>query len=926
MLSIDAIIFIGFLILNLTLGLMSSRGVKNIKEYAIGDRNFSTITIAATIVATWIGGDNLFSSLSETHANGLYFIWSIIMGDVTCFLTIGLFFAPRLAEFLGKLSVAEAMGSLYGKHVRVITAIAGFIGAGGSIAVQLKLAGLLFNYCFGIDSIYGIFIAGTIIILYSTLGGIKSVTFTDLIQLFTFGTIIPTLAYFILKTLDINIIENLSSNELFDYKEVFDFSQPKALYYLFFFFFWAIPGFDPAIFQRITMAKNTTQVKRAFVIAGITCLFISLIMALISILILSTQPDIQPEDTLKYILFGYSSYTGLKGLVLAGIMAMVMSTADSYINSTSVLISHDFCHTLGIRPIKDELIFSRVTSLIVGVFSIMLALRSGSLLDLIIATSMLYMPIVTVPFIMALLGFRTSSKSVLIGMGAGFSVLVIWEMFLKNGDIEGLIPGMVANLVFLVGSHYLLKQPGGWVGIKNPRPLIIARQERRESWRRFIQSIKTFDIVKICTKNSLRGEGLIALFGVFIMISVFSNTYTLPRNLQQQYSYLLDIFYPAILFISTSFISYPLWLPAWKKVSSVSIFFNITTFLVLVCFSFLMVIISNFAEIQLMIFMVNIILISVLMCWRLALFFIFSGVIFTSIIYNYYLASKLPSEILAFSEFKIIYLLLLISSIIMIFLRPKQEYQEITEQRAHHLGQQVNYSNKELEKSLQIRNEFLRNLEHEAHTPITGITSMGQVLYENYDKLSKEQVYSGLEEIAKSSERLSSLVDNLIDLSKLSSLSYKLNKTDTNLSELVYDRLNYCKKLYLNGKELEFLTKIENNVMLSCDKYYIKTALDNLIINAIQYSKEGAITIELSNKNDLVEFIIQDEGIGIPQSELFDIFYSFKVSSKTKTPAGGRGIGLALCERVAAVHGGSIKAESDGKKGARFVFVLPQGT
>lgn len=72
-----------------------------------------------------------------------------------------------------------------------------------------------------------------------------------------------------------------------------------------------------------------------------------------------------------------------------------------------------------------------------------------------------------------------------------------------------------------------------------------------------------------------------------------------------------------------------------------------------------------------------------------------------------------------------------------------------------------------------------------------------------------------------------------------------------------------------------------------------------------------------------IEFSITDEGIGIPQEEIYDIFAPFTVSSKTKTPAGGRGIGLALCKKVIELHGGVIKASSNGKSGATSKFNLP---
>jgi len=91
--SVDSFIFIGFLIANVVFGLTSSHGVKSIREYAVGNRNFSTATLVATIVATWVSGEFFYSNIFETYSKGLYAMW-IALGDPIYLLTIGLFFAP----------------------------------------------------------------------------------------------------------------------------------------------------------------------------------------------------------------------------------------------------------------------------------------------------------------------------------------------------------------------------------------------------------------------------------------------------------------------------------------------------------------------------------------------------------------------------------------------------------------------------------------------------------------------------------------------------------------------------------------------------------------------------------------------------------------------------------------------------------------
>ena len=102
-------------------------------------------------------------------------------------------------------------------------------------------------------------------------------------------------------------------------------------------------------------------------------------------------------------------------------------------------------------------------------------------------------------------------------------------------------------------------------------------------------------------------------------------------------------------------------------------------------------------------------------------------------------------------------------------------------------------------------------------------------------------------------------------------------------------------------------------------------ALDNLIINSINYAKSGTIGINLKQDKDkeAIVFSISDEGIWIPPEELEEVFEEFTVSSRTQSFAGGRGVGLAVCKKVIELHGGTIKAESK-RMGTTIWFTLPK--
>ena len=921
--NIDSLIFISFLFINFVAGLYYGRGVKNIKDYAIGNSNFSTMTIAATLVATWMSGSVFFAYITESYNNGLYFIW-VTLGDGIFFLIMAYFFSLRLGEFLGKLSIAEAMGDLYGQKVRVITAIAGCIGTSGVMAAQLKVSGLLFEYSFGAPSSYGIIIGALIIGIYSAFGGIKSVTFTDVIQLFTFGTIIPTLAFFIYETLDnIDLVfHTLKTNDLFNYKEVFDFTRPKSFYYLTLFIYFIFPFFQPAIFQRIAMAKNVMQVKKSFIIAGITCFFIVSTITFIGVLVLSINPNLKTEEIVKNVIFEYS-YVGLKGLTITGIMAMLMSSVDSYINSTSVLFVHDFCKPLGIRIAKDELTASRITSFAITILALLLALSGDSLLNLIILAYSFYVPVVSIPFVMAVLGFRTSTKSVLISMAVGFTTVISWKTFISNDSIDGMIPAMVANLIALMGSHYILKQPGGWVGIKDQKNFDEIKIQNKLKLSRFIKKFFNFKFIDFIKKNTPRQDYIHCTLGLFCIVSAYSNMYTIPKEIQTSHLTLINIILPSVLFLSTMIMSYPLWPQKFKNTDAIVLIWNLVIFYILGCIGLLFVFISQFSSFTLMIYMVNLIIISVLLRWNMALTIMVSSILLTTKFYHFYQSSYLKIDNPLIVDFKIGYLLVLITGILVVFLRPQQDKQDSFEKRMDLLDKKVYNQNIELRSSLKVKNEFLANISHEIRTPFTGVYSLSQSLNSFYDTLEESKRRKIINLIAINSERLNQLIENILDLSKLSSLKYELKLENLNLSEIVYERVNICKKSYLDEKDIQFILNIENDIIALCDEHYIKSVIDNLIMNAIKYSKDGKITINLHKTfNNKVNFSIQDEGIGIPKEELLSIFDVFVVSSKTHTPAGGKGVGLALCKKTIELHKGKIWAESDGEKGSTFFFTL----
>ena len=923
--DIDIAIVVGFLILTLVAGLYYGRGVRTVEDYALGGRNFSTEALVSTIVAT-VGTGSLFVvGVLRTYTHGLYDLIPTC-GMALSFLLLAYILIPRMSEFLGSISVAESMGKLYGKNVRLITALSGAIGATG-VAVQYRVFGDLLNYFLNLNSTYVILVSGFIVTVYSAFGGIRSVTFTDILQFITFGIAIPLLGILIWSKLNTTGSFSLTkafSSRIFNYKEVFDFYSIEFWSMLMLFIYFSMPLLHPAFFQRIIIGKDIQQVKRAFSISAVILFVLIILIAWIPFLIFNDNPSLEPNQLLGYIIDNYT-YAGFKGFIIAGIMAMAMSSADSFINSASVLFAHDFCKPLGIFN-NNELLVTRVFACILGVMSALLALSDRDLLGIILFANSFYMPIVTIPLLLAILGFRTSTKSVLIGMGAGFTTVMIWKILGINFD--DIVPAMLMNLVFTMGSHYILKQQGGWVNTKK-----LLEEKKQES---LFSKMKNFNLIEFLKANTPNDNKSYTLFGIFCFISTVSTIYlTHDYTMSKHFNILLYID-QLMLVVSCFFMFYLMWSPKLKHPLFLSIVWHISLVFMLSFYSSFFLLLSNFGTVQLVIFTLNLMVLFNLSKWKNALGIIFIGFPLSMQVYRQYSGAETVELTLGHGYIDFIYVILLVITALIAFLKPKQEYQEATEakvgtleteitdlsEKVTHYTERISDQGKEIERLGATAQKILNNVNHELRLPVGNVMNFAEMLNDGLEKLNKNQLKMLSDEVYKNSNRLSSMIMNMLDLATLKAKKIELSKSMINFGELVRDRVQLCRKMYLGKKHIDFEMSIEENVFVNVDPNYMRQTVDNLVINAINFSTQGVIRISALRKGNFVEFIIEDDGIGIPREELYDIFTPFKMGSNTASKAEGRGVGLALCKAALEAHGGSITAESKGGKGARFRFLI----
>jgi PAS domain S-box-containing protein len=246
------------------------------------------------------------------------------------------------------------------------------------------------------------------------------------------------------------------------------------------------------------------------------------------------------------------------------------------------------------------------------------------------------------------------------------------------------------------------------------------------------------------------------------------------------------------------------------------------------------------------------------------------------------------------------------------------------------------------ENANKVKSEFLANMSHELRTPMHAILSFTHLGLKQFktlplDSLRTEKLQNFLNNIESSSQRLLSLLNNLLDLSKLESgkEAMELKNHDLYLlSQQIQDE--FLAKI--QEKQLNFIINTPTNPQITlCDKNKILQVLGNLTANAIKFSAEKKsifVDIEAAQivlgkratdigKTEGVLLSFTDQGVGIPENELLTVFDKFIQSSKTKNGAGGTGLGLSICHEIISAHKGKIWAEHNPEGGAIFKLFLP---
>jgi PAS domain S-box-containing protein len=251
-----------------------------------------------------------------------------------------------------------------------------------------------------------------------------------------------------------------------------------------------------------------------------------------------------------------------------------------------------------------------------------------------------------------------------------------------------------------------------------------------------------------------------------------------------------------------------------------------------------------------------------------------------------------------------------------------------TELRRSHseLEQRVTERTAQLNDAVQARDEFISIASHELKTPLTPLKLQIQSILRNLHRfpggiVPSEQVSKLLKTSDRQIRRLTHLIDDLLDVSRITAGKLSLRREQINLNQLVRETVDsYAEQLAIACSPVSI--DAPEPVAGFYDQVRIEQVIGNLVTNAMKYAPGGAITIRVQGKKESAIVSIEDQGPGIPADQIERIFSRFERGASRVV--GGLGLGLYISRQIVEAHGGTIYAETRDEGGARFVVTLPR--
>ena len=243
------------------------------------------------------------------------------------------------------------------------------------------------------------------------------------------------------------------------------------------------------------------------------------------------------------------------------------------------------------------------------------------------------------------------------------------------------------------------------------------------------------------------------------------------------------------------------------------------------------------------------------------------------------------------------------------------------------LFREIEDKRRQLEIASQHKSEFLANMSHELRTPLNAIIGFSEVLVERMFGDINEKQAEYLNDILESGRHLLSLINDILDLSKIEAGRLELEASDFHLPSAIENALALVRER-AQHREVALARTVDERIgTIQADERKVKQVLLNLLSNALKFTPEGGkVDVRAALSNGAIEISVADTGVGIAPEDQEAVFEEFRQVGAASKKVEGTGLGLAISRKFIELHGGRIWVTSEMGKGSTFTFTLPLAT
>jgi SSS family solute:Na+ symporter len=455
------LIFIGlYLFITLLIGWFSSKLVKDPKDFVLAGRKMPTFVVASGLFATWFGSETVMGASSEFLDKGLLGVIEDPFGAALCLLLIGLFFARPLYK-LKLYTFSDYFRQRFGKKVELISALFMVPSYFSWIAAQLIALAIIIHSISGLPFVWGVVFCAAIVLFYTYLGGMWSISITDTIQTFIIIGGLSYLAYYFFdKSGDIFLEKNRFPDDFFRFFP----KEKNTKNWLLYFSAWITIGWGSIpqqdVFQRVLSAKSEKAAVNGSIISSIMYLSVAFLPLSVVYFGSISYPDLLAEDNQMFIPKLVLAHSNLfvQILFFGALISAILSTCSAAVLAPATVIAENI-----IKPYmgdkindKDLLKIMRYSTVVISILAVGMTFIKTNIYELVGEASALSLVALFVPLTAGLYWKRANKTGASISMISGTTAWII----ALNLDLQVGPPavfGLFVSILGMVGGSLVSK-------------------------------------------------------------------------------------------------------------------------------------------------------------------------------------------------------------------------------------------------------------------------------------------------------------------------------------------------------------------------------------------------------------------------------------------------------------------------------------